>query len=120
MMRRVLLWVLTLFVAAMFLFAGGMKLAAHPMMVATFGQIGLGQWFRVFTGTLEVAGALLVLVPATAAIGALLLAFVMVGAIVTHLFIIGGSPLMPIVLLASALAVVYLRRERISSSIAAV
>ena len=64
MMRRMLLWVLTLFVAGMFLFAGAMKLSAQPMMVATFGQIGLGQWFRVFTGTLEVVGALLVLVPA--------------------------------------------------------
>ena len=115
MMRRILLWVLTLFIAGMFLFAGAMKLSAQPMMVAMFGQIGLGQWFRVFTGTLEVVGALLVLVPATAAFGALLLAIVMIGAIVTHLFIIGGSPLMPIVLLAISISIVYLRREQISS-----
>ena len=115
MMRRILLWVLTLFIAGMFLFAGAMKLSAQPMMVAMFGQIGLGQWFRVFTGTLEVVGALLVLVPATAAFGALLLAVVMVGAIVTHLFIVGGNPLMAIVLLASSIAIAYLRREQISS-----
>ena len=116
-MRRILLWVLTLFVAGMFLFAGAMKLSAQPMMVAMFGQIGFGQWFRALTGTLEVVGALLVLVPATAAIGALLLAVVMIGAIVTHLFIIGGSPLMPIVLLASSIAIAYLRREQISSRV---
>ena len=114
-MRRILLWVLTLFVAGMFLLAGAMKLSAQPMMVAMFGQIGVGQWFRALTGTLEVVGALLVLVPATAAAGALLLAVVMIGAIVTHLFIIGGSPLMPIVLLASSIAIAYLRREQISS-----
>jgi len=115
MMKRILLWALTQFTAGMFLFAGAMKLSAQPMMVATFAQIGLGQWFRVFTGTLEVVGALLLLVPATAAFGALLLGVVMVGAIATHLFLIGGNPLMPIVLLAISIAIAYLRREQISS-----
>jgi putative oxidoreductase len=120
MMKRIVLWALTVFLTGMFLFAGALKLSAQPMMVAQFGQIGLGQWFRVFTGTLEVTGALLVLVPATAAIGALLLAAVMVGAIVTHLFIIGGSPLMAVVLLAIAIAIAYLRRQQISSLVPAV
>jgi putative oxidoreductase len=117
-MRRILLWALTVFVAGMFLLAGSMKLSAQPMMVAMFGQLGLGQWFRIFTGTLEALGAVLVLVPATAVYGALLLAVVMIGAIVTHLFVIGGSPVIPIVLLASALAIAYLRREQISSRVA--
>ena len=44
------------------------------------------------------------------------LAVVMVGAILTHLFIVGGSPLIPIALLASAIAIAYLRREQNSSS----
>jgi hypothetical protein len=85
------------------------------MMVGLFGAIGIGQWFRLVTGTLEVVGALLVLVPATAAFGALLLAVVMVGAVATHLFIVGGSPLMAIVLLAITIAIAYLRREQFSS-----
>lgn len=119
MTTRIFLWVLTLFVAGMFLFAGALKLTAQPMMVAEFGQIGLGQWFRVFTGTLEVAGALAVLVPATAAFGALLLGVVMIGAIVTHLFVIGGSPLMAIVLLTTAIAIAFLRREQLRSFVPA-
>jgi DoxX-like family len=57
-----------------------------------FEKIGLGQWFRYVTGSLEVIGAVLLLAPRTAAIGGWLLAAVMIGAIGTHLFIIGGSP----------------------------
>jgi hypothetical protein len=36
-----------------------------------FDKIGLGQWFRYVTGSLEVVGALLLLVPRTSAIGGL-------------------------------------------------
>jgi uncharacterized membrane protein YphA (DoxX/SURF4 family) len=72
--------------------AGGTKLAGADMQIALFEQIGLGQWFRYITGRLEVLGALLLLVPTTAAMGAALLAPTMVGAMATHLFLIGGSP----------------------------
>ena len=58
-------WVLKLVLAALFLLAGGAKLAGLPAMVAVFEQVGLGQWFRYFTGVLEVGGALLLLWPAT-------------------------------------------------------
>ena len=36
-----------------------------------FEQIGLGQWFRVATGVVEVTGAVALLVPGLASIGAL-------------------------------------------------
>ena len=75
------------------------QLADAAPMVAMFEQIGIGQWFRYFTGALEVACAVLLLIPGTSAIGATLLAVTMVGAILTHLFVIGGSPAMPIILL---------------------
>jgi hypothetical protein len=42
----------------------------------------------------------------------------MVGAVITHLFIVGGSPLVAIVLLAITIAIASLRRERISSQLA--
>jgi putative oxidoreductase len=56
-------WVLQILAAAMFLFAGGSKLAGQQAMVDTFGQIGLGQWFRYLTGIIEVGSAVLLLVP---------------------------------------------------------
>ena len=105
------LWVLQIASAAMFLFAGGLKLAGVPLMVQEFGVIGLGQWFRYFTGTIEVVSAVLLLIPSVAAYGAAALAVTMVGAITTHLFIIGGSPAIPIVLLAATSTIAWARRS---------
>ena len=107
------LWALQLGLAALFLFAGGSKLAGAPAMVALFDAIGVGQWFRYVTGLIEVLSAVALLVPALAPFGALLLASTMVGAIATHLFIVGGSPAVPGVLLLGLLVVVRARRHQL-------
>ena len=106
---RVVLWTLQIVAAALFLFSGALKLSGAPMMVQMFGAIGLGQWFRYFTGGLEVISAVLLLVPSLARFGALALAVTMVGAIVTHLFIIGGNPAVPIALLAATTTIAWVR-----------
>ena len=90
------------------------------MEVQLFQAIGIGQWFRYVTGSLEVVGAIGLVVPLFAAFAALLLAAVMVGAIITHVFIVGGSPLVPIALLATMIAITYLRRRKIGTSLAIV
>ena len=105
------LWALQIVSAGMFLLAGALKLTGNPMMVQMFGAIGLGQWFRYLTGTIEVAGAVVLLVPAVSAYGAAALAATMVGAILTHLFIVGGSPVVPILLLASTTTIAWARRS---------
>jgi DoxX-like family len=81
-------------------------------MVDMFEKIGFGQWFCYVTGSFEVIGAVLLLLPRTAAIGGWLLAAVMIGAIGTHLFIIGGSPIPAGVLLVLAITVVWNRSRR--------
>ncbi len=103
------LWALQILSAAMFLFAGSLKLIGVPLMVQEFGVIGLGQWFRYLTGGIEVVSAVLLLIPAVAAYGAAALAMTMVGAIITHLFVIGGNPLMPILLLAATATIAWQR-----------
>lgn len=108
---NVALWVLQVGAAAMFFMAGGMKLSGAPDMVAMFEVLG-GQWFRYVTGGIEVLGAALLLVPRLAGVGALLLAATMVGAVVTHLAIVGGSPAMALVLLAATATIAWARRER--------
>lgn len=105
------LWALQIVSAGMFLLSGTMKLAGVPMMVQMFGVIGLGQWFRYLTGTIEAVSAVLLLIPSVAAYGAAVLAVTMVGAIVTHLFIIGGSPVVPILLVASTATIAWARRS---------
>jgi putative oxidoreductase len=106
----VVAWTLQILCAAMFFFAGGSKLVGVPAMVQTFDTIGVGQWFRYVTGGIEVASAALLLVPSLAFFGALLLVMTMVGAVITHLFIVGGSPMPAIVLLAATSTIAWLRR----------
>ena len=69
--RRIGAWALQGLVAAAFLAAGSAKLAGIPFMVDLFQQIGLGQWFRVVTGAVEVTGAVALLIPGLASVGAL-------------------------------------------------
>ncbi len=107
--RTALLWSLQLLAAAMFLFAGTLKLSGAPIMVQMFGVIGLGQWFRYLTGAIEVVGAVLLLTPSLALFGAVPLALTMIGAIVTHLFVVGGNPAMPVLLLGATTTVASMR-----------
>jgi len=98
----------------MFLFVGGLKLTGAPELVALFDAIGVGQWFRYVTGAIEVVSAVALLVPSLAPFGALLLIPTMVGAISTHLFIVGGSPVPAIVLLIGSLAIAWARRDQLA------
>ena len=107
------LWFTQIAVAGMMLMSGGMKLAGAPELVALFDAIGIGQWFRYVTGAIEVISAVALLVPSLAAFGALLLVPTMVGAIATHLFIVGGSALAPAVLLTASLAIAWARRDQL-------
>ena len=107
------IWIVQIALAGMFLLAGGSKLLGAPAMVGLFDAIGIGQWFRYLTGLIEVGSALALLVPSIAVFGALALLATMVGAIVTHLFIVGGSPAMPAILLVGSAAVVWTRRHQI-------
>ena len=103
-------WGLQVLLALTFLAAGGSKIAGAQPMVEVFDKIGIGQWFRILAGVLEMAGAAALLIPRATFIGALLLGCVMIGAIVAHLTILGGAPAAPAVLLALAATVAYLRR----------
>ena len=83
------LWVLQGLLAPVFLYFGLSKFSPHGIFwIELFAKIGMGQWFRYFTGSLEVVCAVLLLIPRTSAIAAALLAFTMAGAILTHLFIL--------------------------------
>jgi putative oxidoreductase len=96
--KNVTLWMLQGLTAAAFFMAGFAKLSGQPMMVEMFDKIGLGQWFRYLTGSIEITSAILLLVPKLTPVGAGLLVCTMSGAVITHLVKIGGSPVPAIVL----------------------
>ena len=64
---------------------------------------------------MEIGGAVLLIVPALAGIGALVLAIVMVGAILAHTLVLGGSAVPAIVLLAATLTIAWFRRAQTPS-----
>ena len=109
---NVTLWIVQVAVAAMFLMAGGSKLSGDPMMVGVFEKIGIGQWFRYLTATIEVGGAIALLVPSLAPYGALAIVVTMVGAVYTNLFVVVSSPVPALVLGAGAAAIAWARRDQ--------
>jgi putative oxidoreductase len=107
------LWLAQVVLAVMFVMVGGSKLAGVPAMVTLFDTIGLGQWFRYVTGAIEVSSAIALLVPSAAIYGALLLIPTMLGAIITNVFVVHTSPVIPLLLLAGAAAVAWARRHQL-------
>jgi len=104
----------------MFLLAGSSKLFGAAAMVGLFEAIGIGQWFRYVTGLIEVSSAVALLLPSFAVFGALALVATMIGAIVVHLFIVGGSPAMPVILLLGSAGILWARRNQLPGALGTV
>jgi uncharacterized membrane protein YphA (DoxX/SURF4 family) len=111
-MRNIAAWILTVLMALIFVYAGGIKLIGMRGMVQEFERIGFGQWLRYLTGILEVSGAIGILIPRFRFWSALQIALVMAGATFTNLSILHMPNLAPLtaVLLVLALTLAWLRR----------
>jgi len=114
---RGLSWTLRVFAGLAFFAAGVAKLMGVPMMVAVFEQIGAGQWFRIVTGVIEVIGAIALLLPATYALSATMLAGMMLVATCVHLLLIGGSPVPAIVLMLANGTLAWLNRDQLVTTL---
>ena|SRR6266850_998862 len=110
-------WIVQGLLAAAFLAAGGAKLAGVPTMVQVFDQIGMGQWFRVVSGLVEVIGAVALVVPGFAALGAAGLGATMFLAVLTDLLILHRSALPAVSLLTLSVLVVWLRRDQLAQAL---
>jgi len=118
-MTNKLLWTLQILLAALFLFAGGMKLAL-PLAQLT-AQSPLPGWFLRFIGVCEVLGAVGLVAPGLARIGTALtplaaggLVIIMIGATVTTIAIGPAAPaVVPLVVGAIAAFIAYGRRRMV-------
>jgi putative oxidoreductase len=91
---NITLWVVQVLLAVFFLAASaGPKLLGEKTTVEMFGQMGPGQWFRYLVGSLELAGAIGLLIPRLAGLAAMGLAGVMVGAVITQVFVLNSAVL---------------------------
>ena len=79
-------------IGLLFIFIGYGKFESRGVWVRIFEQIGLGQWFRIFTGVVQVTGGVLMIPRRTRTAGAALLACTMLGAAIVDVVIM-GSPI---------------------------
>ena len=103
------LWMPRVALVLAFLFIGLTKFNSDPRgeWYRIFERIGFGQWFRYFTGAMQVTGALLMLPRRTLTLGAAMLASTMVGAMIVDIVVMRavGYALLPLILLGFVSAV---------------
>jgi putative oxidoreductase len=87
--RTIISWILRIAAAVILLQTLYFKFTGHPESVELFTRLGVEPWGRIGTGIIELATGVLLLLPATAFIGALLGLGLMTGAILSHLTVIG-------------------------------
>lgn len=78
--KRIILWVVSILLTAVFLFAGGFKLLKAHDAIAAFGEFGLPGRLAIFIGVCEVCGAIGLLIPRLAGLAASGLSVIMLGA----------------------------------------
>ncbi|MGW5669766.1 DoxX family protein [Micromonospora sp. NPDC003776] len=109
----VALWALQVVMAAAFLMAAYTKFTAYPAAVEAFDRIGLGSWFIYFIATVELAGAIGLLLPALCGLAALGLTALLVGASITQLLLFDPATVItPLAYLIPVVVIAWGRRER--------
>jgi uncharacterized membrane protein YphA (DoxX/SURF4 family) len=109
----VVLWVLSILIAALVLIAGVPKLFGMEVIgLEAAAMRGFDPWLRIVVGIIEVVGAIGLLIPRLTTSAALMLAFVMVPATITQ--IASGEPgaYVPIILLVLLLLIAWRRNAK--------
>ncbi len=88
-MKNIISWILRVAAAAILLQTLYFKFTGHPESVELFTKLGVEPWGRIGTGIIELITGIILLIPATAFIGAFLGIGLMSGAILSHLTVIG-------------------------------
>jgi uncharacterized membrane protein YphA (DoxX/SURF4 family) len=87
--KKLLLWICRILVAVILLQTLYFKFSAAPESVYIFSKVGMEPYGRIATGIAELIASILILIPKTSLYGALIALGVMIGAIATHLFVLG-------------------------------
>lgn len=89
MVKSIIIWVLRILAAVILLQTLYFKFTAHPQSVKLFTILGMEPWGRIGTGIFELIAAILILIPRTTLLGALMGLGLMAGAIFFHLSKLG-------------------------------
>lgn len=88
-LRNIINWVLRIVAAIILLQTLYFKFTGHPESVELFSKLGVEPWGRIGTGVIELIAGALLLIPSTVVFGALLGIGLMLGAIASHLLVLG-------------------------------
>lgn len=88
-LKSILSWTLRLLAAIILLQTLYFKFTGQPESVELFTKLGVEPWGRIGTGIIELIASVLLLLPATVILGAILGIGLMAGAILSHLLVIG-------------------------------
>jgi uncharacterized membrane protein YphA (DoxX/SURF4 family) len=121
MKTTILSWILRIAVAVILLQTLYFKFTAAEESIYIFNALGVEPYGRIATGILELITAILILMPRTVLLGALLGSGIMVGAILSHLFVLGievqadGGTLFALanIILLSCLSLIFLNRDKL-------
>jgi uncharacterized membrane protein YphA (DoxX/SURF4 family) len=108
--QSTLMWALSVLLAALFVFAGACKLIGVKEVVDAFEHFGYPAWFRMLIGLIEVICGVALLIPKVAIDAASFLIVIMLGAVLTELFV-GDSVIPPLVVLILVGSVAALRGD---------
>jgi uncharacterized membrane protein YphA (DoxX/SURF4 family) len=86
---RAVLWLMRLVIAGILLQTLFFKFTGAAESVFIFETLGAEPYGRIGSGVVELVASVLILVPSTVALGALLSAGVMSGAVISHLTVLG-------------------------------
>ncbi len=89
MSNKTLKWILRIIAAGVLLQTLYFKFSGAPESVYIFTTMGMEPWGRIGSGVVELIASLLMLIPRTTWIGAALALGTILGAIMSHLFVLG-------------------------------
>lgn len=89
MLRNTITWICRLIAALIMLQTLFYKFSGAEESIEIFSRLGVEPWGRYLAGIAELIASLLILVPRTSVYGALMAIGIMLGAIMSHIFVLG-------------------------------
>jgi uncharacterized membrane protein YphA (DoxX/SURF4 family) len=111
-------WILQIIAAVIMLQTLRYKFTAHPVSVHIFSSLGMEPWGRIGTGIAELVAGILLLIPNLALYGALLGIGIMIGAVISHILVLGVEGrlfIMALVTLFCCLGIVWIKKDELVS-----
>ncbi|OXA92078.1 DoxX family membrane protein [Flavobacterium hercynium] len=125
MKKEILIWILRLTASVILLQTLYFKFSGAEESIYIFSSLGVEPYGRIGSGIIELIAAILILIPKTTWMGALAAAGVMIGAVLSHVFVLGievkndGGTLfiLALVTLLCSLGLLYFNKSKLLSNL---